>query len=58
MVFPWIICGILPILLFIYECLYLHCPDEIWFRKPLPPPLDYPNPFTVPDTIKLEYSKT
>ena len=46
----------LPLLFFVYEYLYLHCPDELWFRKPLPPPLDYPNPFTNPDTIRVEYS--
>lgn len=41
-----------------YEWLFLHCPDEVWFRKPLPPPLDYPDPYSVPDTTKIEYTKT
>lgn len=26
------------------------CPDEEHFRKPLPPPLDYPSPVDTPDT--------
>ena len=50
--------GFLPLIFFVYEYLFLHCPDELWFRKPLPPKLDYPNPFTVPDTIRVEYAKT
>lgn len=30
-------------------------PDENYFKKPLPPPLNFPNEELTPDTKKLEY---
>ena len=35
---------------FFIEYLYNHYPYVEFFRKPLPPPWDHPDPFTTPDS--------
>ena len=40
------------------EMFYTKFPDEEFYKKPLPPPLDYPNEDATPDTDRLEFQKT
>jgi hypothetical protein len=56
--FIWLVVGNLFIMYMSWEYLYQHYSDVETFRKPLPPPLDYPNPATTPDTKQWNFSKT
>ena len=40
------------------DFLYNHSPDTEWFRKPRPPPLDYPNALATPDSTQLKEKET
>ena len=52
----WAVVGFTFFLSVFVEYLYNHYPDVEFFRKPLPPPMDYPDPFTTPDTMQLTQS--
>ena len=54
----WLVLGNLFILYMGVEYLFQHYTDDENFRKPLPPPMDYPNPATTPDTKLWNFSKT
>lgn len=54
----WLVVGNLFIIYMWWEYIYQHYPDDENFRKPLPPPLDHPNPSTTPDTRQWNFSKT
>ena len=40
------------------DFVYNHFPDELWHRKPRPPPLDFPDPISTPDTYQLQTAQT
>lgn len=54
----WAGVGVLFIAYMWWEFIYQHFTDDETFRKPLPPPLDFPNPSTTPDTKYWQFSKT
>jgi len=54
----WLGVGVLFYIYMFVEYLYQHYPDDEAFRKPLPPPLDFPNPSTTPDTKMWKFSQT
>ncbi len=45
-------------LFFITEWVIQHQPDADYYRKPHPPPLDYPNKVETPDTMHFNLWKT
>lgn len=49
----------LPLIYFYLEFFYQHGPDEDYWRKPVPPPLNYPDPLDTDDTdtVKCYNSK-
>jgi len=56
--FIWIVVANAFWLYMALEFLYQHAFDDEVFKKPLPPPLDTPNPATTPDTKQWNFSKT
>ncbi|KRX05138.1 hypothetical protein PPERSA_06772 [Pseudocohnilembus persalinus] len=50
----WIILGFLPLIYFYLDFMYQHAPDEDYWRCPMPPPLNYPDPEDTDDTLTMQ----
>ena len=46
----WAVVGMTFFITMWWEMIFNHFPDAEYFKKPLPPPLDHPDPFSTPDT--------
>ncbi len=54
----WYVAFAFPFIYTWLECFWSKFPSDTFFKKPLPPPLDFPDTNLSPDTESYEESKT